>query len=74
MRIEKTDLSNKDFFAKTGPLLTEQELRAENDRLRKIIADLLPWAKAGATRGVTDSTWDEAQDILRRITRGEMDV
>jgi hypothetical protein len=44
---------------------------AENARLLAQIEELLPWAITGAKRGVTDSTWNEAQELLRRIELGE---
>jgi hypothetical protein len=43
----------------------------EVERLRGQVAELLPWATAGATRGRTDSTWDAAEELLRRIDAGE---
>lgn len=71
MDIERTDLSNAEFYSKSSRALTEAELRVSNRKLKQQIEELLVWARIGAHTGRTDSNWTAAEDILRRIDSGE---
>lgn len=46
-------------------------MSGEINQLRSQVAELLPWARIGVTRGRTDSNWDDAEAILARIDAGE---
>ena len=85
MSIERTDIANQEFagrnFDEQARATYINSLLERNNYLLQVnalllsqVEELLPWAKIGAQRGVTDSTWDEAQALLRRIIRGEFDI
>jgi hypothetical protein len=67
---ENTLHSKEERRVKRMTHLCETSLQ-ELDRLRAQVVELLQWARAGATRGRTDSTWDAAEELLRRIDAGE---
>jgi hypothetical protein len=62
-----------DAWDVTGTPAWDVFAREEIDRLRAQVADLLPWAQIGATRGRTEANWEDAVRMTARIEGGEFD-